>query len=143
MLDEKIKNELAHIVGPENFTEAKIDMVSYAYDAMGSKGAPDCAVWVTTAAQVSKIMQLAHRERNPVIPRAAGTGIAGMAVPSHGGIVLDIMRMNRILEVNIEDRICMVEPGVVYANLQKELAPLGFTIPQFIGHLLDRAFTRP
>ncbi|NQU15893.1 MAG: hypothetical protein HQ561_17195, partial [Desulfobacteraceae bacterium] len=48
MLDKKIKNELTDIVGPENFTEAKIDMVSYAYDAMGSKGTPDCAVWVTT-----------------------------------------------------------------------------------------------
>lgn len=129
MLDKKIKNELMDIVGPENFTEAKIDMVSYAYDAMGSKGTPDCAVWVTTTEQVSKIMELAHRERIPVTPRAAGTGIAGMAVPSHGGIVLDIMRMDRILEINIEDRICVVEPGVVYADLQKELAPLGFTLP--------------
>ena len=85
MLVEKIKNELMDIVGPENFTEAKIDMVSYAYDAMGSRGTPDCAAWVTTTEQVSKVMQLAHRKRIPVIPRAAGTGIAGMAVPSHGG----------------------------------------------------------
>jgi len=129
MLDENAKEKLRDIVGRENFTEARIDMVSYAYDAMGSKGMPDGAVWATTTEQVSEIMQLAHHERIPVIPRAAGTGIAGMAVPSHGGIVLDIMRMNRILEINIEDRICVVEPGVVYADLQKALAPAGFTMP--------------
>jgi glycolate oxidase len=129
MLDEKIKEELMNIVGPENFTEAKIDMISYSYDAMGSKGNPDCAIWVTTAEQISKVMELANREKIPVTPRAAGTGIAGMTVPSYGGIVMDVMRMNRILDVNIEDRVCVVEPGVVYADLQKVLAPMGFTLP--------------
>lgn len=129
MINGKIRQELIDIVGPDNFTEAKIDMISYAYDAMGSKGTPDCAVWVTTTEQVSKIMELASREKIPVTPRAAGTGIAGMAVPSRGGIILDVMRMDRILEINVEDRVCVVEPGVVYADLQKELAPLGFCIP--------------
>jgi len=129
MLEERIKQELKDIVGPENFTEARIDMVSYAYDAMGAKGRPDCAVWVTSTDQVSAIMQLATREKIPVTPRAAGTGIAGMAVPTHGGIVMDVMRMNRILEINVEDRVCVVEPGVVYVDLQKALAPHGFTLP--------------
>jgi len=129
MLDENIKQELMEIAGPDNFTDARIDMISYAYDAMGSKGMPDCAVWATTTEQISKIMELATREKIPVTPRAAGTGIAGMAVPSRGGIVLDVMRMDRILEINVEDKVCIVEPGVVYADLQKELAPLGFTLP--------------
>jgi glycolate oxidase len=129
MLDEKIKRELIDIVGSENYTDSKIDMVSYAYDAMGSKGKPDCAVWVTTTEQISKIMELATRERIPVTPRAAGTGIAGMTVPTLGGIVMDVMRMSRILEINVEDRVCVVEPGVVYADLQKALAPMGFNVP--------------
>ena len=129
MLNENVKKELIEIVGPENFTEAKIDMISYSYDAMGSKGNPDCAVWATSTEQVSEIMKLATRERIPVTPRAGGTGIAGMIVPTHGGIVMDIMRMNRILEINTADRVVVVEPGVVYADLQKALAPLGFTLP--------------
>jgi len=109
MINGKIRQELIDIVGPDNFTEAKIDMISYAYDAMGSKGAPDCAVWVTTTEQVSKIMELASREKIPVTARAAVTGIAGMAVSSRGGIILDVMRMDRILEINVEDRVCVVE----------------------------------
>jgi glycolate oxidase len=129
MLNEAVKNELIDIVGPENFSDARIDIVSYSYDAMGSKGNPDAAVWVTETGQISKIMQLANRLRIPVTPRAAGTGIAGMAVPRRGGIVLDVMRMDRILEINIEDRVCIVEPGVVYATLQQALSPRGFTVP--------------
>jgi len=139
MLDEKIKQELIDIVGSENFTDAKIDMVSYAYDAMGPKGNPDCAVWVTTAEQISEIMKLANREMIPVTPRAAGTGIAGMIVPFQGGIVMDVMRMDRILEINVEDRVCIVEPGVVYADLQKALAPLGFTLPTEPGSSIASA----
>jgi glycolate oxidase len=139
MLDERIKKELIDIVGLENFTEAKIDMVSYAYDAMGSKGRPDCAVWVTSTEEISRIMQLASREKIPVTPRAAGTSIAGMVVPTRGGIVLDVMRMDRILEINVEDRVCVVEPGVVYADLQKALAPLGFTLPTEPGSSIASA----
>jgi glycolate oxidase len=139
MLDDRIRQELIRIVGAEGFTEAKIDMVSYAYDAMGSKGMPDCAVWVTTAEQISEIMKLADREKIPVTPRAAGTGIAGMSVPVRGGIVMDVMRMDRILEINLEDRVCVVEPGVVYADLQKALAPLGFTLPTEPGSSIASA----
>ena len=129
MLDERIKRELIDIVGEDSFTEAKIDMVSYTYDAMGYKGRPDAAVWVTTSGQISRVMELATREKVPVTPRAAGTGIAGMTVPNRGGIVMDLLRMNRILEINVEDRVCVVEPGVVYADLQRKLAPSGFTLP--------------
>lgn len=129
MLTESVKKELIEIVGQDNYTEATIDMISYSCDAMGSKGSPDCAVWGVGAEQISQIMKLATREKIPVTPRAAGTGIAGMIVPTRGGIVLDVMRMNRILEISPEDRIAVVEPGVVYADLQKALAKFGFTLP--------------
>jgi len=129
MLNEKTKQELAAIVGRENFTDARIDMVSYSRDAMGAVGNPECAVWTINTEQIMKIMELATREKIPVTCRAAGTGIAGMAVPTHGGIVIDIMKMDRILEINTEDRVAVVEPGVVYADLQSELDGLGFTVP--------------
>ena len=129
MLSQKVKEELKSIVGPENFTEALIDMISYACDAMGSKGRPEAAVWVESVDQISRILELANQEKFPVTPRAAGTGIAGMAVPNLGGIVMDVMRMNRIKEINVEDRLAVVQPGVVYADLQKALAEKGFTLP--------------
>ncbi|MBN2123911.1 MAG: FAD-binding protein, partial [Deltaproteobacteria bacterium] len=58
-----------------------------------------------------------------------GTGLSGMAVPARGGIVLDLSHMNRILKISIEDRLAVVESGVVYADLEKALAPHGFFFP--------------
>ena len=129
MLNEKIKADLAAIVGQENFTDARIDMVSYSRDAMGAVGNPECAIWVENTEHILKIMELATREKIPVTCRAAGTGIAGMAVPTRGGIVMDVMKMDRILEINTEDRVAVVQPGVVYADLQAALDEVGFTLP--------------
>jgi glycolate oxidase len=74
---------------------------------------PDAVVKPETAAQVAAIMRLANRERIPVTPRGGGTGLSGGAVPVHGGVVLSVERMNRILEVDRENMAVTVEPGVV------------------------------
>ena len=81
------------------------------------------------AEQVSEILKLANRTKIPVIPRGAGTGLSGMAVPTKGGIVLDLNHMNKILKISIEDRLAIVQPGVVYAALENALAPYGFFFP--------------
>ena len=128
-MDEKIKQELIKIVGEENYTERLIDMVSYSYDASEHSHRPSCGVWPGTAEQVSEILKLANREQIPVIPRGAGTGLSGMSVPAKGGIVLDLNRMNKILSISIEDRLAIVQPGVVYAALENALAPYGFFFP--------------
>jgi glycolate oxidase len=128
-MDEEIKQELIKIVGEENYTERLIDMVSYSYDASEHSHRPSCGVWPGTAEQVSEILKLANREQIPVIPRGAGTGLSGMSVPAKGGIVLDLNRMNKILAISIEDRIAVVQPGVVYASLESALAPYGFFFP--------------
>lgn len=128
-MEKKIKQALMDIVGKENFTDRLIDMVSYSYDASEHTHRPSCGVWVDTAEQVSEILKLAAGELIPVIPRGAGTGLSGMAVPSRGGIVLDLSRMNRILRISIADRLAVVEPGVVYADLERALDPHGFFFP--------------
>ena len=128
-MDERIKQELIKIVGEENYTERLIDMVSYSYDASEHSHRPSCGVWPGTAEQVSEILKLANREQIPVIPRGAGTGLSGMSVPAKGGIVLDLNRMNKILGISIEDRLAIVQPGVVYAALESALAPYGFFFP--------------
>lgn len=128
-MDENVKKTLIDIVGESNFTDRLIDMVSYSYDASEHHHRPLCGVWATTAEQISEIMKLANRELIPVIPRGGGTGLTGMAVPAKGGIVLDLNRMNKIIKISIEDRLAILQPGVIYADLEKALAPHGFFFP--------------
>ena len=128
-MEKRIKKVLIEIVGAENFTDKIIDLVTYSYDASESWGRPDCALWPTSAEQVSRILALANRERIPVVPRGAGTGLSGLAVPINGGIVLDLVRMNKILSVCVPDRLAVVQPGVVYADFQAALEPHGFFFP--------------
>ncbi|WP_338599106.1 FAD-binding oxidoreductase [Desulfoferula mesophila] len=117
------------IVGEEHFTTELIDLVSYSYDGSDHNHRPEAAAFPADTAQISLIMQLANERRFPVVPRGAGTSMTGSAVPIKGGLVLDLVRMNRILEIRIPDRQVMVQPGVVYAALQKALAPSGFCFP--------------
>jgi glycolate oxidase len=128
-LDNSIKQALIDIVGPKNFTDQVIDMISYSYDASDHDHRPDVAVWPETADQVSRIVKLANEYRFPVTPRGAGTSLSGSAVPALGGLVLDLNRMNKILEIRIPDRLVVVQPGVVYADLEKALDPYGFFFP--------------
>lgn len=128
-MNEVSKRKLMAIVGSENYTDALIDLVSYSSDASDHQHRPDCAVWPQTTEQVSAILKLANSDSFPVIPRGAGTGLAGSVVPQSGGLVLDMVRMNRILKISIEDRLVALQPGVVYADLTNALRPYGFFFP--------------
>jgi len=128
-LDTRIKQALINIVGEENVTDHLIDLVSYSYDASDHDHRPEAAVWPTNTQQVSEILILANKHRFPVTARGAGTGLAGAAIPARGGIVLDMCRMNKIVGIRIADRLAVVQPGVVYADLDKALAPYGFFFP--------------
>ena len=128
-MDDSIRQYLIDIVGQANFTDQLIDMVSYSYDASDHHHRPEAGVWPTTSGQVSRILCLASEHRIPVTPRGAGTGLAGSAIPVKGGIVLDLCRMNDILDIRIPDRLVVVQPGVVYADLEQTLDPYGFFFP--------------
>jgi glycolate oxidase len=128
-MEEILKQKLVGLVGENNFSDKLIDLISYSKDASEHRHRPVGAVWPQNSRQVSDILKLANQERLPIVPRGAGTGLSGMAVPERGGIVLDMARMRRILEIRIEDRLVVVQPGVVYAQLQKALEPFGFHFP--------------
>jgi glycolate oxidase len=125
----EVKTHLKDIVGPENFTDSLIDLIAYSKDASEFKHRPEAAVWPTSTAQISTILSLANQEKFPVTPRGAGTSLAGLTVPQHGGLILDLGRMNKILEIRIEDRLAVVQAGVVYADLERALAVHGFFFP--------------
>lgn len=116
-LTPSLVDELRRICGERNVIvddEEKLDV--YASDEISDKRyahRPEAVVKPTSTAEVSAVMRLANDNRIPVTPRGAGTGIAGGAVPMFGGIVLSLERMNRILEVDVENLVVVVEPGVV------------------------------
>ena len=128
-MDTTIKQSLKEIVGAENFSDSLIDLIAYSKDASEHQHRPDAAVWPVDTEQVSAIMKLASREKCPIVPRGAGTSLAGLAVPEQGGIILDLGRMDKIIDISIEDRLAVVQPGVVYADLDRTLSPYGFFFP--------------
>ena len=129
MIAKSIIKDLTRIVGKENILADLKDLLAYSYDATMRQEMPDVIVFPRSTEQVSAIMKLAHREKVPVVPRGAGTNLSGGTIPLKGGIILEISRMNRILEINTADRRAVVEPGVVNLDLQNALAPLGYFYP--------------
>jgi glycolate oxidase len=128
-VEESLRRAVIDIVGQANFTDALIDLISYSSDSSDHHHRPDGAAWPKDTEQVSKILLLANEKRFPVTPRGAGTSLTGSAVPIRGGLILDMSRMNRILDIRIPDRIAVVQPGVVYADLDRALGPSGFFFP--------------
>ena len=128
-MNPEIKQHLKDIVGSVNFTDSLIDLIAYSKDASEFKHRPDAAVWPTSTKQISAILKLANQEKFPVIARGAGTSLTGLVVPQQGGVILDLGRMNKIIEIRIEDRLAIVQPGVVYADLERALAAHGFFFP--------------
>jgi glycolate oxidase len=86
---------------------------------------PEVVVRPRTAAEIAAIMKLANHERVPVTPRGGGSGLSGGAVPVHGGIVVFLDRMNSILEVDTENMVVVVEPGVVTNDIDAAVAEHG------------------
>lgn len=121
--------ELARAAGRENVLYSPRDLLAYSYDATQHQELPEAIIFPRNTSIVSKIMKLAYREKVPVIPRGAGTGISGGTVPVKGGIILELSRMNAILALDTVNRRAIVEPGVVNLDLQEALAPLGFMYP--------------
>ena len=90
-----------------------------------SAGMPEAVVLPDSAEEVAAAVRIARAHGVPVIPRGAGTGLCGGAVACEGGVVIVTTRMNRILEVDVENRLALVEPGVVNLDLSKAVAPHG------------------
>jgi glycolate oxidase len=121
--------KLVEIVGEENFTDQLEELVPYSYDASMNVHRPDAAVWPESTEQVAAIVKFANDYKIPVVPRGAGTSLSGGVVPIRGGIILDLSRMNRILEMSIENRYARVQAGVVCDDLNRALAKHGFVFP--------------
>jgi glycolate oxidase len=125
MADRKLVRELQAIVGRDGVIHAPEDLLVYEYDATIERGLPEAVVLPTTAEQVSQVVKLARRRGLPVVARGAGTGLSGGAIPAAGGIMLVMTRMKRILEIDAENRLAVVEPGMVNLDLSAALSAYG------------------
>ncbi len=129
MLKPSVVKELKNIVGAGNLYTAPEDLVVYSYDATQRESPPWAVARPASAQEVSRILMLANRELFPVVPRGAGTGMSGGSVPVRGGLVLSFERMNRILEIDEDNFLAVVEPGVVTGDLQREVEARGLFYP--------------
>ena len=121
--------KLKEIVGEKNASDNSVDLYAYSGDASVHQAMPNAIVRPRTIEQVQKIMRYANNNKIPVIPRGAGSGTSGHSVPIDGGIVLDMKRMNRIIEIRPNDMLVRVEPGVVDDDLNRALKPYGLFYP--------------
>ncbi len=134
-LDDRVLEGLAQIVGPEHVLTSLTARINRARTpAMfpvhrWEEHVPQVVVLPATAEEVSQIVQLANRERIPVVPRAGGTGLVDGAVPLHHGILVDIKRMDRVFEIDLAERAVTVGPGVNMLKLNEVLRPHGVMYP--------------
>ena len=133
VMDQDVLAEIGTIVGSDNYSTSTADLYTYGFDASIHRMTPDVVVQPRTPEQVANLVTMANRLRIPVVPRGAGTGLCGGAVPLERGIVIDMSRMNKIKEVRVEDLYCVCEAGVIYNDLQKALGKHKFSFPPTPG----------
>ncbi len=129
MIDSRCIRILQDIVGKENVSSEKADLICYSYDATKQKYLPDVVVHPQTSEQISLIMKMANAEKIPVFPRGAGSGFSGGSLPTKGGIVLTTERMDRILEIDQENLVAVVQPGVITEQFQQAVEKVGLFYP--------------
>jgi len=143
----KIVSKLAEIVGENNVSTKNIDILAYTKDStliafnwtLQGKiaGLPDIITWPETVKQISEILKLANKEKIPVIPYAEGSGVVGGAIAIRGGIILDMKKFNKVLEINDKDLTVTAQTGINGMNLERFLNDKGYTT----GHIPQSLYT--
>lgn len=121
---------LGELLGSEGVRTDEAGLERYGRDETENLGfAPEVVALPHSPEQVAAVLALAHRERLPVTPRGAGTGLSGGALPVVGGIVLSLERLDRVRAIDPRDAVAEVEAGVTTAELQRRAEALGLFYP--------------
>ncbi|HQC29451.1 MAG TPA: FAD-binding oxidoreductase, partial [Methylotenera sp.] len=121
--------DLQQLLPPDRLFTDPVDCYAYAYDNSRNYHAPVAVVFPINIAEVASIVQLCNLHKLPVVPRGRGTGTAGGSVPEAGGVVLSLERMSKIIHVDPDNRMAIVEPGVLNQALQDAIKGVGFFWP--------------
>jgi glycolate oxidase len=124
---DPLHDRFAAIVGTRNAISAPSELRTYECDGLlGYRIRPRIVVLPATTEEVAACVRLARESGLPIVPRGAGTGLSGGALPVEGGIVIGTSRMTRILEVDLPNARMRVQPGVINLDISKHLAPHGY-----------------
>ena len=122
-----LRRELESLLGKGAVLSDPEELLVYESDGLTLfQALADFVVFPTSVEQVSAVVRLANREGLPFVARGAGTGLSGGCLPAEGGLVISLMRMNRVLEVDYENQLAVVEPGLVNLHLSWAVGPKGF-----------------
>lgn len=122
-------DRLREIVGAEHVLVDAEALAKYGADALKRGHAPDVVVRPADTGEISRIAALCNETRTPLVPRGGGTGYTGGAVPTHGGVVLSLERLNRILEIDELNLLAVVEPNVITGDIQDAVERVGLFYP--------------
>jgi glycolate oxidase len=126
MIAKPFVDELRQIVGKANVLGSAVDLQLYQYDAYLEERRPDAVVFVHSTDEVAGVVRVCNKYDVPFVPRGGGTNLSGGTIPFKGGVVLEMIRMNRILEVDRPNLRARVQPGLFNLELGTALAPLGY-----------------
>ncbi len=125
-MDKKILREIERIVGAEGVLSKPEDLLLYEYDGSVEIARPQCVVFPRSTEDVVRLVHVANRHEMPIVGRGAGTGLSGGALARHGGILTVFSRMNRILEIDLENQRVVVQPGVVNMDVTRAVEHAGW-----------------
>jgi glycolate oxidase len=126
---EQAAAALRQALAPDRVLTSPEDMLVYSYDGTWVVGRPEIVVTPLDTQEVAKVVRIAGDEGIPIVPRGAASGLAGGAVPLFGGIVVNLTRMNRILDIDKVNMTVITQPGVVTATLQAAVEREGLFYP--------------
>ncbi len=129
MEQKEIYDALAVMVGKDDITIDPIELLAYSSDASQLKAIPVAVVRPENKEEIAEILKFADENKIPVTPRGAGTSTAGQSIAYNNGILIDLVKMDKILDLNLKDRVIVVQPGVIYGELNKELRKHGYCFP--------------
>lgn len=130
MLPSGTLDFFTQLLGKENVYSDKAHLIAYSYDATRERFEPDAVLFPRHEQDISEILKYCNKHGIVLIPRGAGSGFTGGALPSNGGIVLGFEKhMNKILEIDMQNMVAIVQPGVINMELQKAVEEVGLFYP--------------
>lgn len=130
MLNKKHIHYFEKLVGKENVYSDKAHLIAYSYDATRTRFEPEAVIFPRDENDISEILKYCNKHRIVITPRGAGSGFTGGALPTNGGITLGLEKhMNKILEIDMENMVAVVQPGVINMDLQRAVEAVGLFYP--------------
>src|ERR1035438_7149587 len=126
MLPSAAKQKLIGLLGPRGVLDRPEDLALYEYDGSVDKARPAMVVFPRTTEDVVKIVEITGKYNIPIVGRGSGTGLSGGAIPVAGGVVIGFARMNKTLEIDLENERAVLQPGVINLDITLAVQSSGY-----------------